>query len=734
MASDHREVRLPFPDIAPGNCRVCGKPCAPKRRSHHDCRRRFRDLRDYRTATLRDNGKRCARCGTTEGPFHADHIRRLKDGGSKQSWNRQVLCEVCHKKKTAAEASAAAAAERGEPVPEQSTSLWRPVLGSVLVVWAAAHLADRPLLGTLYAIFTAACTLTFLAARRRARKRAAAHAALLHVVARATGMSKTTKGLVKIRKWDGRTPEVVEINYDYEVWDDRDEDGVASLLRDVERHLDRDDMTTEVQRSIARITVRPLAAGEARQAEPEDDPEDAARTAMTARLDGAIRAYVKTGDPRLRILDWDDEGPTSLRIDYPPTFRDDSADVRAGLQGIINAKVGVGRWRLDWDTPQDRCSAERRPPMPAFIPHAASDDLDPWRIPFCTSEDGSVLFWDLKRKPHMLVSGETGMGKTVLIRGIATECARRGFDVRGCDPKRIELNGLRGWPNVSRIETGTEEMCDLVGDTWEEMDRRYVGIESGRLKVDDLQPILLVVDEAREWIDRANVWWKANKARLKREEGIEGGSEHPAVEQWRSITRLGRSARVFILVGIQRPDASILGGEARKNYGARVACGQMDEHSAKMMFDDASIGRDLPEDAKGRATVDVGYGVHEAQVWWTPDPLTPGENSPLSEEADRALLAALFPWGVKAASGPILTEPEPSDPEPSPAEPEGVWTPRRADGLVVGQRVRVNGHDGPLLGHKAVGRDEDRLLLDVRGAPRPVEVDADAPIEVFSRA
>ena len=735
MAGEHREVRLPYPDAPVGTCRVCGDPCRPGLRSHVDCRRRFRDLRDYRTATLRDNGEVCHGCGTTDGPFHADHITPLWAGGSKEAWNRQPLCVPCHDTKTKREATARAAARRGEaPVADDKGSKrpaddgsqgWRYVAGGTLIGVAVSHLTGHPRYGTALLAAVLVGTVAYLLVRRRARKRAEIATALRHSVAVATGMSKTAPRLLRIRKWEGGQPVAFEVNYDPAVFRDDDDREVERLVRAVSKRLDRDGIAYVVKRSLSRVIFSP---GEHVALADEEPREDADREKMIERLDVAIRAFVKTGDPRLKITDWDAQGPTALTVAYPPTFRDDLAEQRAGLQGVVNAKAGVGRWRLTWDTSRDLCTAERRPPMPTFIPHDAGDDLDPWRIPFCTSEDGDTLVWDLKKKPHMLVSGETGMGKTVLIRGVATECARRGFDVRGCDPKRIELNGLRSWPNVSRIETGTEEMCDLVADTWEEMDERYQGIEAGRLKVDDLRPILLIVDEAREWIDRANVWWKANKARLKREEGVEGGSEHPAVEQWRSITRLGRSARVFILVGIQRPDASILGGEARKNYGARVACGQMDEHSAKMMFDDSSIGRDLPEDAKGRATVDVGYGVHEAQVWWTPDPLTPGENSPLSEQADRLLLAALRPATVEAASGPVLT-----DPEPEAEEPVGEWETTRADGLFVTQRVRVRGQEGVLLGSKTIGRDEDRLVLDLRGVG-PVEVDADEPVEVWTLA
>lgn len=722
MTAEHREVRLPYPDAALGSCRVCGQPCAPGRRSHRDCRVRFRDLRDYRGATLRDNGERCAKCGTTVGPFHADHITPLIDGGSKESWNRQVLCEGDHQAKTNREATARAAANRGEPMAQDQTFDWRMPAGLVLTAVAAAHLLGQPRIGTAILAVSAVLAALVWWVRQRAARRTAALDALRLAIGKVTGMSLTAPRLLVVRKWEASTPVKFTINYDPAVFDDDDPEQQERLTAAVRRRTGRADLVATWEHHLSRVTYRASAEPVAMVPVPQDSSTERERAAMTARLDAAIRGFVKTGDPRLRVTEWGGDGPLRITIDYPATFRDDKPEDRAGLQGVVNAKAGGGRWRCDWDTSKDRVEAVRRPVMPVYIAHRIDADLDPWRIPFATDEEGHDVVWDLDKKPHMLIAGGTGSGKTVVIRTIITACARRGFEIRCNDPKRIELSGLRGWPNVLQVETQTEPMCDLTESMFETMDRRYAEIEAGADPA-SMRPILFVVDEAREWIDRANVWWKANKARLKLE-GIEGGTEHPSVEQWRSIARLGRSARVFILVGIQRPDAKVFGGEARDNFGARVACGQMSTQGSQMMFDDGSVGTDLPEDAKGRATVDVGNGPREAQCWWTPDPERPGYKSPQTEAADRALLAALRPEVV---------EPEPVEPEPeqqTAPEPEGTWETVRADALFVTQRIRVRGQEGVLLGSKTIGRDEDRLVLDVRGVG-PVEVAADDPVDVY---
>ena len=154
------------------------------------------------------------------------------------------------------------------------------------------------------------------------------------------------------------------------------------------------------------------------------------------------------------------------------------------------------------------------------------------------------------------------------------------------------------------VATSARAMVDLVRETFADMDARYEAIENGD-DVDDMPRILLVVDEVREWVRRANkLWLDEDRAAA----GLKSGMEHPAVGGLASIAAMGRSGRVHLLAGIQRPDAKALGsdgGSMRDNYRARVALGGLSEDGAQMMFGDASVGR-LVEDVPGRGTVPLG--------------------------------------------------------------------------------------------------------------------------------
>ena len=97
--------------------------------------------------------------------------------------------------------------------------------------------------------------------------------------------------------------------------------------------------------------------------------------------------------------------------------------------------------------------------------------------------------------PHFLITGYAGSGRNTLVRNLANRGARIGCDVRVCDPSRTEMGGLRGWPNISRVETETLRMIQLVEDACDDMLVRYRDLEADRGREDSLQRIMLVIGD-----------------------------------------------------------------------------------------------------------------------------------------------------------------------------------------------------------------------------------------------
>ncbi|MFX8895333.1 hypothetical protein ABTM96_19570, partial [Acinetobacter baumannii] len=85
--------------------------------------------------------------------------------------------------------------------------------------------------------------------------------------------------------------------------------------------------------------------------------------------------------------------------------------------------------------------------------------------------------------------------------------------------------------------------------------------------------------------------------------------------------RLARSAKIHILLGIQRPDVEFLGGEMRDNFGARLSLGRLSPQGAMMMWDSPAIGVALPRNKRGRGvTLSAESLPVEVQTFYTPDP------------------------------------------------------------------------------------------------------------------
>lgn len=293
-----------------------------------------------------------------------------------------------------------------------------------------------------------------------------------------------------------------------------------------------------------------------------------------------------------------------------------------------------GRWRARWDLSRDKVTFELRPTMESFVARPAPS-LDPGNrhlIPLGVDEDGNTVMWDLlSSMPHFLVSGKTGKGKTVVLRGVVMEAAARGIAVWVCDPKRVELIGLRDLPNVRIVATTIEEQIVTILRAWDLMEDRYAAITAGTANDDDFDLTLLVVDEFAEFSRRVSQWWSRVKLR-----GMP--TVCPVMEKFDSLVRLGRTAGIRIAIGIQRPDVRFFGesGESRDNFDSRISLGRLSADGSRMMWG-SSIGTSLPG-VRGRAIACTSEdNALEVQTFWVPDPRR------IQTEEEQVLLGKFWP-------------------------------------------------------------------------------------------
>jgi hypothetical protein len=311
--------------------------------------------------------------------------------------------------------------------------------------------------------------------------------------------------------------------------------------------------------------------------------------------------------------------------------------------------------RYRWEVDKDYVYFWLRRQFPEIIPHVAQDMALLYGgrtvLPYGDDEDGNIAVYPLSGTlPHALIIGATGGGKTQLLLLLAIEAARQGIEVRGCDPKRIELMGLRGWPNVTKIATRVTDMIKLIEDVYDEMHERYEAIETGQARESDFRRLLLILDEYFVFCMLVANWWAADREK-------NDPKEHPVIRKIGELAALARSGKINLVIGCQRPDATFFYEGARDNFGWRASLGRLSQQGAQMLWGDAKTGTDVPADIPGLCTATTSAGPSRVKVHWVPNPAK-ALTGELTED-DMQLLRSLLPPGT-TWDGPLAaTAPDP---------------------------------------------------------------------------
>lgn len=514
-------------------------------------------------------------------------------------------------------------------LPHRATTWGRDVI--VLAALGLALLGLAPLAGHpgWAAPGLISCLLAAIARGvlgRRSSMRADLSDRLVEALSPSLGLRSPDRRVVQLSKWTQGwpgEPRKVLLKYAPGIADD-DPTWRTELVKTVGRRLLANYQVTRHDRRKLRLYLALVGEG-----------VDVDKTpALQARAERTIKELLGA-TASLADVEWKGEELTALEVKHEAGVKLASPAYRTRIERVISTML-PGRWRAKWDLLEDSVRFELRPPLPSKVDHPAIE-LDPdhlYKIPLAIGEDGEVIRWNLRgAAPHMIVVGKTGQGKTVVINGVVMEFCFRGWSVRICDPKRIEFMGLRGWPNVETVATAVEDQVALIYQTWQEMERRYALIESGEATEDDFEPMLLVLDEYRDFVGMATAWYAGIKV-----SGMQ--NKCPAFEWVASLARKGRSARIHLLLGTQRPDAEFLGGEMRDNFATRMSLGRLSPQGAMMMWEAAYIGVAVPRGKPGRGTaVDDNDSPVEIQAYWTPDP----RRLKVDDVEDRAILEQLRP-------------------------------------------------------------------------------------------
>lgn len=484
----------------------------------------------------------------------------------------------------------------------QQTTAWCAV---AVIIGGLGLLTHHPLgwAGTAAALTAAAATaaLGWRTNHRRDRTRAA----LLVANHKLAGISEITGWKVVWKGWPGE-PATIRVRFL----------SSAAAIADPFKGLLVDAMNYAWQTSFA-VTALEAPRGRARlvarpAATPQDRPEQETLDRATEVVRQVFGAKAALTGPEAQAGELE-----AFTVRHQAGAKLSNPEMQSRVEAIVSSML-PGRWRATYDLPTDTIRFSRRPQLPTMVHRPTTlpshDDPDFLMIPQAVDEDGNTCYWDISGvMAHQLKAGRTRTGKTVSLIGDAVEASRRGFRIFVVDPKRIEFLGMRDWPNVELVATSTTDQVVLINYWFTEMMERYRRIEEEGASENDFVRVLILLDEYRQFHDLVTAWWKSIKV-----SGMP--TVCPVFDQVGSMLRMAAAARIHIVMGTQRPDAEVVGGEARDNFSSRAALGALSPDGARMMFDSHNIGTRIPRNHQGRGTWAGDGKPKEVQYFYTPDP------------------------------------------------------------------------------------------------------------------
>lgn len=210
---------------------------------------------------------------------------------------------------------------------------------------------------------------------------------------------------------------------------------------------------------------------------------------------------------------------------------------------------------------------------------------------------------DLDKYAHAFIAGETGCGKSNILKCFIRQAIIKKYDVILIDFKRgVSFSAFKNelmiyyeYKNIIGVFTDLVTETKLRLDKFRELDvdniNDYNNISSKGLKrkivfIDELAELLATRDK-----EISNILY----------DSIE------------TLTRLSRAAGIHLIMGIQRPDSTIINGQIKSNVSYRISGRFPDKEPSRIMLG-SEIASSLPNKMKGRVIV-KDDSFHEVQCF-----------------------------------------------------------------------------------------------------------------------
>lgn len=215
---------------------------------------------------------------------------------------------------------------------------------------------------------------------------------------------------------------------------------------------------------------------------------------------------------------------------------------------------------------------------------------------------------ELLTRPHLLVAGATGSGKSVMINSLLYTLLTYSPDekqVMLIDPKRVELSAYKGIPHVKAWAAENSDILALLTRAVDIMNNRYAVMEKHDMQLWEGYDLYIVIDEFADiMVTMPN-------------------EVTPLIQR---LAQLGRAAKVHLWICTQAPNRQVLKANVILNMTDRIALHCNDRMESRQIIGEKGAellpeyGKGIYKNPKGLRLVDIPFtpkeDVRERIAFW----------------------------------------------------------------------------------------------------------------------